>query len=583
MKKIIYIISIISVIGIFGCGEDYLEISDPNVLSPASFPKSMNDMDLLLNAIYADQHSFGLFGHNMFGKNLYCFDHTLDNAWIAFQYWNDLSQNDTKPENQFMGQTWRDSWRGVQHANNLISVIPEYKEKYAKDFEMEELDRIEGQARFLRAWFYYYLLGFWGEDITNPSSMGVPIISEVAGTREGMYKERATVGEVWEFMISDLKEAEALLQGVEWTDNADKGRADEWAVKGFLGKIYTFQQNWDNAKSYLKNVIENSGKELVTYDVYKDMFNNKHEFNKESLYEISMSIDKNTWGAWGPSAGSGVAMVIAPCFMNDEGGSTGSGWSNVFPHDKNIQRFGYNLDEPEMIDNPDFDPDEDVSIDNLDKIPNPEDIEEIMQVRENKSVDPRLFVSVLEPYVDSMNADGRLRPITPYKDVPPEYKAWSFRKYINLEGNEYSINVNNGSNFYWLRLPDVYLLYAEALSKTGDDTNALEYINKVKRRAYGYDPDSPSPVDYQSMSDNTMANDPVLGNDPLKYERWAELFGEGNWWFDVRRWKLGSQEADYYERTRGGVINWSDNDYAQPIPLDEMETNPAIEQNPGYN
>lgn len=151
-----------------------------------------------------------------------------------------------------------------------------------------------------------------------------------------------------------------------------------------------------------------------------------------------------------------------------------------------------------------------------------------------------------------------------------------------ISGTETEINMANGSNFYWLRLADVYLLYAETLMNNGDNSTALEYINKVKRRAYGYPIDAPSPVDYTSLTDKTMASDPVLMNDPLKYERWAELFGEGHWWFDVRRWQIGAQEADYYERVRGGTIQWESTDYAQPIPILEINANVQMEQNPGY-
>jgi hypothetical protein len=103
----------------------------------------------------------------------------------------------------------------------------------------------------------------------------------------------------------------------------------------------------------------------------------------------------------------------------------------------------------------------------------------------------------------------------------------------------------------------------------------------VKRRAYGYPVDSPSPVDYKSLADRTVAqpND-HLANDPLKYERWAELFAEGQWWYDVRRWGIGPKEAAYYEKTRVGNLSWTDFGYVQPIPQAEMERNKNMKQNP---
>ncbi len=79
-----------------------------------------------------------------------------------------------------------------------------------------------------------------------------------------------------------------------------------------------------------------------------------------------------------------------------------------------------------------------------------------------------------------------------------------------------------------------------------------------------------------------MATDAILKNNPLRYERWAELFAEGNWWFDVARWKIGPQEASYYQRVRGGPIQFDAWDYAQPIPNNEITANVSIQQNPGY-
>ena len=138
---------------------------------------------------------------------------------------------------------------------------------------------------------------------------------------------------------------------------------------------------------------------------------------------------------------------------------------------------------------------------------------------------------------------------------------------------------------YFLRLPDVYLMYAEALSRgNGDKSTALEYINKVHRRAYAQPVDVPSKFDYKSLTDKTIAAGAgdIIANDPLKYERWAEFFGEGHWWFDVCRWKIGAQEQAYYKKVKSGALNWADRKYALPIPQDEINNNSKIKQNPGY-
>lgn len=556
-----------SALAVSSCGDDFLDTEDKNNLSPDSYPVTMTHLNDMLNGVYGAQHSFGLFGHNMLGKNIYCWDHSTDLSWQGTEQWIKLAQNNTQINDEFLADTWRDAWKGVQRSNAFLAGIESYRQNYATPEQAEELNYMEGQAYFLRAWFYYYLIGFWGEDFIQDGEggdkLGVPIVTKVPGNINEAKATRNTVDEVWAFMIEDLKKSEQLLKNKVWA-GAEKHKATEWAAKAFIGKIYAMTDDWSNAKTVLEDVINNSNKQLVSFDVYKTMFNDKNEFNEESIFEINMNVDKNTWGAWGDqSTGSGVGMIISPCYRNDDGSSGASGWSNVFPHDKNLRRFGFAQPVP-------TDPSDNAYVATS------------KANRDNQTVDPRLYVALQQPYLDSMIADGKRRPIAHYVDVPMTFYGWSFRKYVNLEGKEYDLNVNNGSNFQWLRLADVYLLYAEALKETGNTSGALEYINKVKRRAYGLPVNSASAVDYASLSAATMANDPVLANDPLKYERFAELFGEGHWWFDVRRWKIGAEEAAYYERVRGGEIEWSDNDYAQPIPLVELISNSNMEQNQGY-
>jgi len=78
-----------------------------------------------------------------------------------------------------------------------------------------------------------------------------------------------------------------------------------------------------------------------------------------------------------------------------------------------------------------------------------------------------------------------------------------------------------------------------------------------------------------------------LSNNPLRYERYAELFAEGHWWFDVCRWRIGKAEADFYGNLlpNNHPSNWDDNrSYSFPIPLQEISANLALasQQNPGY-
>ncbi|SEJ02575.1 Starch-binding associating with outer membrane [Dyadobacter sp. SG02] len=574
MKIFHKLLMLVMLTAMASCSDDFVNVDNPGALTPAQYPQTVADLEQLLTGAYATQHANGLYGHTMLAKNSWLWDHTTDLSWQGTPTWIQLGQNNSQPNDSFLYDNWRELWRGVQRTNTLLASLEAVRQKSPND--SKAIDQIKGQALFLRAWYYFYLVTTWGEGFnagTEGGKLGVPILTEVAASLDETQVARSTVKETWDFIIGDLKTAEGLLNGVNWTGATDKYKVSGWAVKGFLGKIYAYQADWANAKTYLGDVVTNSGKSLVSFDVYKDMFNGKNEFTSESLFELNLNVDMTARGGDDQSMGSSIGMVIAPTYVGDNGGQAASAWSNVFPHAKNIARFGFNEGHY-------FKPGStSANISNVD----PAYIARSLEAKKKQTVDPRLWVACYQPYVDSMIVSGKKRPISHYLDITElDMEAWSFRKFTNPTGTEAEINMSSGANIPWLRLADVYLLYAETLSHSGDNAGALEYINKVKRRAYGLPVNTPSAVDYKSLTDLTKASDAVLKNDPLKYERWAELFGEGHWWLDVRRWQIGDKEAAYYQRIRGGAIEWSPTDYAQPIPINEITANVNMRQNPGY-
>ena len=575
MKTFLKLSLFVLLVGLASCKEDFIDVDNPGALSPANYPNSVADLEQLLTGVYATQGANGLFGHHMLNKGSNLWDHTTDLSWQGTPTWISMAQNNSQPADPFLYNIWRELYRGVQRSNTLLDGIEAYRAKAPKD-QIAAIDLIKGQALFLRAWYYYYLETFWGEtfivDGKEGEKMGVPIITKASSTLDETQVNRNTVREVWDFIVNDLKQAETLMGTKTWTSAVDKHKVTGWAVKGFLGKTYVYLENWPEAKKYLGDVIDNSGKSLVPFDVYKTMFNGQNEHNSESLFEVEFNEDVIRGGG-DLSMGSNIGMILAPTYVSANGGQAASAWSNVFPHAKNIERFGFKEGHY-------FKPDvKAANIANVDQ----SYITRSQEARKSKTADPRLWVSCFQPYVDSMVVAGKKQPISHYLDITElDLEAWSFRKYTKLDGTEAEVNFANGSNILWLRLADIYLLYAETMTHSGDNATALEYVNKVKRRAYGLPVNAPSVRDYKSLVDATMAGDAILKNNPLRYERWAELFAEGNWWMDVCRWKIGPQEADYYKRVRGGTIQFDTWDYAQPIPNNEISANVSIQQNPGY-
>ncbi|MGZ3840069.1 MAG: RagB/SusD family nutrient uptake outer membrane protein [Flavisolibacter sp.] len=612
LKKILWILLTLSVAG---CTRDPQNVTDLSRYSSGSFPATLDDLVSILGAGYANYRSEKLSGFQLLCKTFAASEHTSNLVYGGQQYWNEMEYNHLSTSNLLVTQTWQGLFEGVKDANVALERADFFEKNYMAPSEQQQVNYIRGEAYFLRAYYYFNLECFFGEAYITPTGgsdkKGLPIFTAVPTTLEQTQKPRSSAREVWDLIISDLKKSADLLQGVHWEERF-KGRVTDWTAKGLLGKAYVFTQDWDKAKTVLKDVIENSGKSLMPFSKYRMAFNSNvgnnlnnnvnSEFNEESLFEINVDRVAADYGIFGGSPNknltTSMGLIWSPSGFNDQGtGSVGMGYANECVHDKNLLRFGFTLPLYSLIPNPDFDPTqpEDVSTGNIRNIPDTTYTTQTIAMRKNKIADPRLYVCALEPYQDTVyfalpGGSGKKRPVAKCANLPTDaYHGWSYKKYQTLDARLDDVKQADGANYYLLRLADIYLLYAEACMNSGDAGTALEYLNKVHRRAYDQPVNTPSPYDYASLTDRTKASaaDVNLANNPLHYERFAELFAEGHWWFDVCRWRIGASEANYY----GNLLpdnhpsQWNDvRSYAFPIPLEEINANPKLEgqQNPGY-
>lgn len=139
--------------------------------------------------------------------------------------------------------------------------------------------------------------------------------------------------------------------------------------------------------------------------------------------------------------------------------------------------------------------------------------------------------------------------------------------------------LNGGANsITWYRYADVLMIYAEAAGRlnNGPTPEAMEALNKVHRRAYGYVPATASPVDY-NLTDYNLATFLNL----VLQERGYEFDLEGKRWSDLKR--MGKAE-EIILAIKGKTV--TQKNYLWPIPVNEFNFNEALDpikdQNPGY-
>lgn len=165
-------------------------------------------------------------------------------------------------------------------------------------------------------------------------------------------------------------------------------------------------------------------------------------------------------------------------------------------------------------------------------------------------------------YTHIQNANGDWVPL-------PSTTPVLFKKFItNTSGRPvYSVPI--------YRATEAYLFYAEAssMADNGPSALALERLNMIKRRAYGFDPTAVSPVDYPAGMSMEDFRDAVI------QERAYEFITERRRWFDLKR---TGKVKEAFAAAGKTII---DERLLYPIPEDEINNNPAInqqDQNPGY-
>jgi hypothetical protein len=606
MLKKKYIVALAFIL-IAGCKKAPVNVGPTNQYSSSTYPTTVTQLQTVLVSCYANLRDVGLFGFDLLPRMLGQSTHTLNGN--PFSFTSEMAANNLTVGDGGAQETFTALYAGVKNCNVTIYAAGVLL-KTNPSVDKTAVNLIIGQAYCLRGWYYMQLECFYGEAYmqaggVNGDKLGVSLYTEVPQSLAATQVARSPVKDVWALIISDEKQAATLLKGQVWP-STDLARATEWSAKGLLGKAYVYTQDWADAKTTLIDVITNSGKSLMPYSTYRNAFNGANKFNSESLLELY--IDPNPQGGYGIYSGVANSATIdgllwPPVTFGGYNGATpyngtnnqlqflGYG-GNFYIHDQNILRFGYTLGyNYALVPNPKYNATTGPTYYNQQLIMDPVYHQAALQARTNNTTDPRLYVNALQPRVDSVLFDGIHFALVAENPMSSTY-AWSLKKYSPIDFNE-SANttvVSDKWDYYLLRLADVYLLYAEASIGSGDNVTGLEYLNKVKRRAYSMPVNTPSAIDYKSLTDatpaaNPVSPDPVLGHNPLYYERWAELFNEGTWWFDVCRWKLGDSEAAYYKTAIGipSPLTFTDSkSYVWPIPLNEMNSNSQAKQNPGY-
>lgn len=199
---------------------------------------------------------------------------------------------------------WLTSYNNIRNANIILDRLgvvynPSSGVLDLKTIEvkMSETDRkqLAGEALFIRAYHYFNLVRLFG---------GIFLIHTPISAAEAKTVNRASVDDIYKLIETDLKFATTNLSAAKFgaISAPNIGRANQWAAKALLGKVYLTQNKKSDAITLLQDVITNSGYALQKN--YADAFLITNEMNSEILFAVR-------YKAGGLGLGSGFGNAFA--------------------------------------------------------------------------------------------------------------------------------------------------------------------------------------------------------------------------------------------------------------------------------
>ena len=405
-----------------------------------------------------------------------------------------------------INRVWVDSFRGITRANVLLEAL--------ENVTVPNQAAILAELRVMRAFYYYMLLDMFG---------GVPIVTNTVIEP----RARATRTELFQFMVDELTEARADLPDT-WPA-ADHGRVTKGAADAILASMYlnagVFTNDQPSATAYnsCTAVTVGSGTACDAAIAAADRILNSGQY----------SLPANWRGSFAPDNFQSPENIFVIKMLNDPG-------------------LGLNFIHRALHYNQ-FNPSPWNGFAALAETYNAFDADD--QRRQVFLVGPQVNVETNQPVNDRSG-----QPLVFTVNIVDETQAGEGEgtRIMKYPPDPNHVAQENGNDYVWFRVGEIYLIKAEASLEAGNAGEALTLVNTLRARVF--EPDEPLAA---------------VDRDAILRERLFELAGEAKRRQDLIR--HGKFTAPWSFKPQGGPEL-----VLMPIPQPQLDANPLLTQNPGY-
>jgi len=391
------------------CNDDFVDVASQDENSDEFFNSEQDYQDALVGAYDLLQATYL---NVMLGE--IASDNTLAGGESAtdvpgIQEIDDMIHT---PVNAQLRDIWSWMYAGINRANFIM--------EFQNNTEFTGKEQVLAQARFLRAYYYFELVKWFGD---------VPLqIDKRIQFGDQFTIDRTPKAKVYEQIEMDLQYAADNLPLIQF----ESGRITKGAAQALLGKVYLFQNKFDLAATELDKVINSSTYDLVTD--YNSIFEQEGENNIESVFEVQYT-DKEGAGFGCLQCSEGNVAVGFNGIRNYSGPLFESG-------------FSFNVPTPEVF-------------------------------AEFETGDVRKDVAILE--IETWASANNATYVEGYEHTGFYNRKYISRQ---GDLNTGDANLTNPNNYRAIRFADVLLMAAEAYNQIpgGDETSKI-YLNRVRTRA----------------------------------------------------------------------------------------------------
>lgn len=550
--KLLYSAALLSLLCLASCQKDFLTRDPLDSITDVSFWKTEEQLELAVNACYA----------SLKGKNVVDMENMGDNTiYPAQSDYLAISSGNFDYSLGTLNSEWKAQYEGIRRCNSFLLNY-----KRAENINPKLLNQYGAEARFLRAFLYSYLSFFFGD---------VPLVTEPLDIGdEQIMGPRTPNAEVVDFILSELDLAAADLPATYAA--ADLGRITKGAALAWKARVALYYGKWDMAEQAAKAVMD-----MKQYALYSNG-NTATSYNELFTHAGKLAAGKNK------------ETILARLYLAD-----------ISMH--NMSREVQVPDQTSRFSPTKSLVDSYLCIDGLPIEQSPLYVEDSYQgIFKNR--DPRLTQTVLAPGAawggqddgdpdDKPNAVFNIPKFNADKKGSISATGFYFTKYVNIP--TVSIYNKDPNDIHILRYAEVLLSYAEARLEQGkltqEDIDLT--VNLLRNR-----------VGMKRMELAELAANGLDVRTEIRRERRVELALEGQRYFDIKRWKQGellsrdvkgikksfiaSNNQNFVKAIPADengymIINTGRNfdagrAYLWPVPLTQLQRNPALGQNPGW-